>query len=206
MKKILLITGATVVALVVAASLLVKGHTETHVVAQPVGAIVIDGNAGDVTLVHGSGRVAVRETQHYLLHRPHLGQSVRDGVLTLKPHCGTHWHFSCSTDLRVEVPAGVRLDVRTGAGDVTGRQVDARDVRVHTGAGDVTLSLVGPLSRVSAESGAGDVDLGVPHGTYAVDADTGAGDSEVHAVVQDDNAASRIRLRSGAGDVTLQGR
>src|SRR3954454_16497071 len=114
MKKILLIAGAAVVALVVATSLLVKGHTETHMVAQPVGAIVIDGNAGDVTLVHGSGPVAVRETQHYLLHRPHLEQSVRDGVLTLKPHCGSHWHFSCSTDLRVEVPAGVRLDVRTG--------------------------------------------------------------------------------------------
>src|SRR3954453_3342717 len=154
MKKILLITGVTVVALVVAASLLVRGHTETHVVAQPVRAVVIDGNAGDVKLVRGSGRVAVRETQHYLLQRPHLHQSMRDGVLTLAPRCDSGWRFSCSTDLRVGVPDGVRLDVRTGAGDVTGRGVGSRDVRVHTGAGDVNLSLVGALGRVSADSGA----------------------------------------------------
>src|SRR3954464_1339444 len=114
MKRILLLVGVAF-AVVIGLSGVAWGaghvlggkRTETHTTAEPVRSVVLDLNAGDVDLVRGSGRVSVRETRHWGLRKPHVTRTVRDGVLTVKARCPGGWFSSCSTNLRVALPADV---------------------------------------------------------------------------------------------------
>jgi hypothetical protein len=213
MNKILMIAGVATLALVGLCSAAwgigkaVSGkRTETHAVVAHVHSVVVDVDRGDVTLVPG-GQVSVRATRRWDFRSPHVTRSVRDGVLTVKARCGGAWPLSsCSTNLRVAIPAGVAVKATTNVGDVTGRGLETGNAFVRTNVGDVHMGLDATPAHLAVETNVGDVSLDVPRGRYAVHTVSHIGDDRVDGLVQDDTAAASIRAITDVGDVALSGR
>jgi Toastrack DUF4097 len=235
MTKTLAIVGGAVLALAAGAALVysVSGlgskHTrvETRTFPGPIRTLEIKTDSGDVELVRGE-RLVVRETHHYRGSRkPDVSHRVSDDTLTVEDRgcSGFSLTAGCSTDFRIEVPAGTvvrtssdagdfaatgvalpELRVETDAGDVEAARLDSRTVHAETDAGDVELAFVSPPSLIEAETDAGDVEIAVPQGTYSVATDTDAGDAQVTRVVNDPQAPNRISARTDAGDIDVSGR
>ncbi|MEP6954583.1 MAG: DUF4097 family beta strand repeat-containing protein [Solirubrobacteraceae bacterium] len=150
---------------------------------------------GDLEVAASAGRGARLTTREQgALARPHVRVSSAAGRLTLRDGCASVPFSRCRASFRLEVPAGTRVRLETGPGDVrvSGRlgATDARagsgdvmvigasaPLRLRTGSGDVHAETTGP--DVDAESGSGDVDLRAPR-------------------------ARSVRLRAGSGDVTAR--
>jgi hypothetical protein len=213
MNKILLAVGVATLALVGLCSAAwglgkaVSGkRTETHAVVAHVRSVVVDVDRGHVTLVPGA-QVSVRETRRWDFRSPRVTRSLRDGVLTVKARCGGAWPLSsCSTNLRVAIPAGVAVKATTNVGDVTGRGLETGNARVRTNVGDVRMGLDATPAHLAVETNVGDVSLDVPRGRYAVHTVSHIGDDRVDGLVQDDTAAASIRAITDVGDVALSGR
>jgi DUF4097 and DUF4098 domain-containing protein YvlB len=213
MKKILLIAGAALLALLTLGGIAYAANqafstteTKTSRVSEPVRAIALDVDTGDVELVRGSGQVEVEQTTEYLIREPRIQRSVENGVLKITSDCGGFFLMDCTTDFRVEVPAGVAVQVRTDVGNVTGTALASSDVRVKTDVGDVDVDLTTVPNRLEALTDVGDVELGVSDGVYAVDTDTDVGEIDVQSVVQDDRAPRSVTAKTDVGDITITGR
>jgi len=92
----------------------------------------------------------------------------------------------------VHAPAGSRLSVRTGAGDVavTGSTGEAD---VKSGSGDVTLGTVAGRARVRTGSGG----IMLAAATGQADVKAGSGDVRIGEIT------GELRVRSGSGDVEI---
>jgi putative adhesin len=212
MKKALLIVGVSLLGLLALGGIAYGANqafsttnTETTRVSERVRAIVLDVDTGDVELVRGS-QVTVEQTSEYLISEPDVDSSVENGVLTINGDCGKLFLLDCTTDFRIEVPAGVAVNIRTDVGNVTGTALASSDVRVKTDVGDVDVDLTGAPSRFEATTDVGDVELRLPDAAYAVDTDTDVGEIDVSGVVQDDRAPRSVTAKTDVGDVTIQGR
>jgi hypothetical protein len=202
MKKLLL---AVVILLVVLGSayaamdaLFVRTKVERHAIkAGPLRGIVVTSGSGDVELAPAGARLEVRETQHYVLTKPKLRQTVAGGVLTLSSDCGTAI-LACYADLRVTVPAGTAVTVDADSGDVAATAIAARDVRLRTDSGDVRLGLVGHQQVVRAQTNSGDVDVAADD-ARDIDAESNSGDVTVAARA----APHRVVARTDSGSVTI---
>ncbi len=194
-----------------------------------VASLKVDAGTGDVHLTsvpEGSAMVVVAHVTEDLTS-PHR-EAVRQpgGVLRLTDGCGSILNTQCSVSYDITVPAGTKVDVGSGAGDVTanGLSTDS-SVDLHSGAGDVTAIAInapvvklssgagdieGQLTRVAssldASSGAGDVTLRVPNASYAVNAGSGAGTVSDSTLRVDPTSPFRISAHSGAGNVTIKTR
>jgi hypothetical protein len=203
MKKPLIVIVALIAILAGAIPLasLAFGHTKvrTHTVARPVKEIVVTSGSGDVELVPSDAAVEVRETQHYVVGRPRLKETVADGVLTVDSYCGHHV-LECYADLRVTVPAGVKVTVDADTGDVRASRIDVRDAQLRSDSGDVAADLVGRQRVVWAHSDSGDVDVST-RDVRAVDAQTDSGDVSVQA--GGDPRSITGHSDSGGVDVTV---
>lgn len=213
MKKAFLILGATVLALMALGGIAFGANqafstndTETTRISEPVRAVALDIDTGHVELVRGSGAVTVEQKSEYLLHEPKVERTVENGVLTIKSDCGGLFLLDCTTDYRIEVPEGVRVDVKTDVGDVTVSELASSDVRVRTDVGDIDLDLTAAPDRLETSTDVGDIDIELPDAVYAVEADTDVGDIDVTSLVQDDRAPRSITATTDVGDVTVQGR
>ncbi len=169
----------------------------THTISGSVREIVVTSHSGDVDLVPADGRIVVRETMHYVFEKPTLARSLDGGVLTLKTDC-EGLAFNCSTDLRITVPAGVKITVDADSGDVEGRRVAVADTHVETDSGDVSLELTGRQEQVWAHTDSGSVDVAAAD-AQAVDAETDSGDVTVDAA----GTPSRIVAHTDSGEVEV---
>ncbi len=174
-----------------------KESVETHTIAGDVREIVVRADSGDVDLVPAGSRVVVRETRHYVFEQPKLEQSLEGGVLMLDTHCDG-FALHCSTDLRIAVPAGVKVSVAADSGDIDARRVALADPHLEADSGDVSLGLTGRQGRVFARADSGDVDVVAP-GARAIDAQADSGD--VHVVAA---GARAIDARADSGDVEIE--
>ena len=213
MKKALLIIGAALLALAAVGGIAYGANrafstteTKTTDVTESVRAIAIDVDTGDVELVRGSDRVKVEQTSEYLVREPNVKRSVENGVLTLKSDCGGLFLLDCTTDFRIEVPAGVAVKVRTDVGNVTGTALASTDVRVRTDVGDVDIDLTEAPDRLEALTDVGEIELGLPDAAYAFDTDTDVGEIDVRGVVQDDRAPRSVTAKTDVGDIAIDGR
>jgi hypothetical protein len=201
MRKLLL---AVVVLLVVVAGGLVvvsvaldRTAVKRHTIKGPVSAIVVKSGSGDVDLVPAGSRLEVRETQHYVLAKPKLEQTVAGGVLTISSDCDTRI-LTCYADLRVTVPPGAAVTVEAGSGDVDAAGIAPRNARLHSDSGDVRLELVGRQQVASAHTDSGDVDV-TAAAVRMIDAQTDSGDVSVDARER----PRRLAALSDSGDVTV---
>ena len=188
--------------------------------------VVVDGTGNvDLTGAPAGGAVVVSEpvTQGLSTPRREAARG-RGGVLRLTASCHPLLTPECNVGYEIAVPSGIavaassgdgdvsardlvstaRVDLSSGAGDVSAGRLSAPDVRLSSGAGDVHADLLGNLSRLVASSGAGDVSLTVPNAVYRVNATSGAGSVSDQGLRQDPASPRVIIATSGAGDVTIQ--
>lgn len=94
--------------------------------------------------------------------------------------------------LRVAVPEGSRIDVRTDSGELetTGRLGEAK---VKTGSGDIRIEHAGDLN---VQSGSGDVSVGAAEGTATLS--TGSGDVTAREL------GGPARVSTGSGDIRVE--
>lgn len=202
-KKVLIVVALFVVlipaAVVLADAAFQNTTVTTHRFPGPIDEIVVRSGGGDVELVAARGlSVTVRETRHYLFKQPTLERGVRNGVLTLEARCGGTLGVTCTSDLRVGVPAGAALTLDVGAGDVDARGIDVRRARLRSGSGDARLELVGEGRLVHARAGSGDIDVRV-RDARVIDAQTDSGDVVVAASAR----PRRIRAVTDSGNVRI---
>jgi hypothetical protein len=174
-----------------------KTSVRHHAIDAGAHAIVVTSGSGNVELVPSSGRIDVRETQHYVLDRPSFRQHLVDGVLTLASDCGASV-VRCDADLRVSVPAGVGVTVRADSGDVSARGIDVPSAHANSDSGDVRLELAGRPRLAWAHTDSGDVDV-VAAASAGIDAQSDSGDVTVDSALR----ARRINARTDSGDVVV---
>ncbi len=161
--------------------------------------IVVKPGRGDVAFIPADKLIRIRETQHYVLSKPELQRTRRNGVLTIDTDCDdVHGVVPCYSDMRISVPPGVKLTVDGGAGDVEVSGVDVRSTHIETGSGDIEFALTGQPGLLYAHAQSGDVEL-VARNARAVDARTDSGDIEVDVAAK----PRRVKARSGSGDIEL---
>jgi hypothetical protein len=196
------------------------------VIASPVRKIVVRADAGDVDIRAGlTGDIVVQRDDAWLVDRPNVKTTFKDGVLEIDTGCG---HLKsvlrCRSDLMVDAPPEVDVKITTKSGDVdlrglAGRadvETDSGDIRTHrlepvtvramTDAGDVSLDLFGQPARTEARSDAGDVKVVVPYGPYRVDANATGGNVKVEGLIRDDLAPQAINALTNVGNVTVRAR
>ncbi len=184
MKKLLLaivvLLLLAIAALAIANFVFDKKKTKTRTVAGTVSEIVVKSDGGDVDLVPASGQIEVRETRHYVFFKkPKLKQKLENGVLTLDTDCDLKV-LKCYSDVRVTVPAGIKVTVDSDSGDVDARGIDVRNAHLESDSGDVRLELGGRPLLAWAHTDSGDVDV-VAADARAIDAQTDSGDIKVDA-------------------------
>ncbi len=165
----------------------------SYAIAVPVHAIVVTNGSGDIDLVAGGTRVAVRETRHYNSPEPRLRRSVHDGVLTLTSDCD-----DCSIDVRVAVPAGTDVEVETASGNVEARGIDVPSADLASHSGDVNAKLAGHQRVLAAHTDSGNVDA-TAASAREIDATTHSGNVSVDAA----RAPRSTRAQTDSGSVAV---
>lgn len=214
-------------AAVFAATEALRSTASERVVLEPgIERIVVRTDGGEVDIRGGlTDSVVVRRTDQWLVARPDIDQSVRDGVLEIASRCtGLAELLRCTSDLEIIAPPEADIDVEVAAGDVTlrglrgrvavktalgdveARRLDPFTLRARSDAGDVTLDLVGTPTLVDAAVQSGSVSIVVPFGSYRVDAEAESGDVDVQGVIRDDLAPQRIVAAADRGDVSVRAR
>jgi hypothetical protein len=162
--------------------------------------IVVDIGAGPVTLTRAPGsEVGLRTVPHGMFPAG-AGHRLEDGVLTASAGCFT---FNCYTEEYLAVPAGIPVQVRTGAGDVTATDLDVPRFDVRAGAATVIASFVRPPDDVRIQLGmAGNVDLRVPDVGYRVDTGYTVGTERVD-VVDDPSAPRSLSVHAAVGNISV---
>jgi Putative adhesin len=225
------VVGAVLVlgvsALTIANQALTKHDDQTQFTADGVRELVINQDAGDITLLAGStaGQVRVITSRSWSWQQPRSTHTVKDGILTLTGESPSFPRLGTSdVDQEVTVPHGVTVRVDVNAGNIHATGLDAPDFQVKTDSGnidatdlDVTFfaattssgnihaSLYGATERVKARTSAGSVELTVPDATYNVDADTSSGQVRIQ-VTDEPNAPRLISAHTSSGDVSIRGR
>jgi len=98
-----------------------------------------------------------------------------------------------SIDIEVGLPAGMRLDVHTGSGDV---EIADREgpVEIDTGSGDVEVGVAAGGLNVDTGSG----DMKIETARHVVNLDSGSGDIFVGGI------GGNGKISTGSGDVTVR--
>ncbi|MEV4136656.1 hypothetical protein AB0J72_31335 [Dactylosporangium sp. NPDC049742] len=186
-------------------------------VEEPVAALVVTGDAVNVTVKTGDGPVTVVERRRWPSGRaaPQAAHRMEAGRLELtSTGCRR-----CEVTLTVTVPAATRTEIRIDDGEVTLRDL-AGDASAVVESGEVTGSgLRGATYRVVVDSGrielthatsptdvvatvdTGEVDVRVPAGaTYAVRSDRGLSDVDV---VRDESSPRTITVNVDTGHAVV---
>lgn len=179
--------------------------------------IQLDGGSGDLTVTPGEkDKLEIHRTVSYQgRHRPTTpAYQIDGGVLRLNTRCGNN----CSVSYQIQAPEGVKVDGKSGSGDI--RLTGVSTVDLSVGSGDIavtraTAAASGAPTKVSVRTGSGDLKL---DGIAAdLTAHTSSGDikaSGIRAPSTDLNTASgditvelgsagTVKADSGSGDVTL---
>lgn len=221
---------ATVVGVIGAAALVTSacGHIATatdqhsYSIGDRVNRLVIQDDAGNITVTVGDGPISVTEKLRYSSKRPKTTRTVSDGTLTLADNgCGGHWGH-CEVAYTVRVPASTAVDIQTDAGAVTVTGL-AGDLHVKTDAGlvratkltsqhtsvsadaaTITLAYLTAPSTVDVRTDAGTIDVRVPGGDpYAVKTESDSGKITV-SVPTDAGSARTITAHTDAGPIQIR--
>jgi hypothetical protein len=177
-------------------------HEERFELSSPVDELAIDVGSGDLEIV-GADVALITVIAKVQGEANHLGSSVEGRRVELFANCNEK---PCGLDISATVPSPLLLELSTGSGDITAKDLTGASVRVRTGSGDVSLRTAMPVEQLDAQTGSGDVDVAVPHGTYELELRTGSGGEHVEGISRDPAAAAQIKLTSGSGDISLHGR
>lgn len=196
-------------------------ETSTQPLTQPFSTVVIDADAGDVT-IHSGDAPTLSVTRTWTgSTRPELVVALDGTTLRIGLTCpGTGGRCQGTIDLaappataaQVKTGAGAvtvaglsgAQDLSTGAGRITGTDLTAPTVAAHAGSGAVELTMTRPATQVDAETQAGNVSVTTPGGTlYTITADTNNTGPETSDIPTTDGAPHSITARTNAGRATI---
>lgn len=163
---------------------------------------IVIGDASDVrlTTAPAGAPLELRTKVTEGLRTPsHDARVTGDGTLILTSSCGWAFGNSCAVDYEVRVPAGARVDVQGGAGDVRADDLrSSRPVRIEASSGDIRVAGVrAPALRLQASSG----DIHASE-VRAGDVVAGASSGDVHVSLGE--PADRLKAIASSGDVHLE--
>jgi hypothetical protein len=189
---------------------------------RPLGQIVLDVGAGDVTLLPGGPGVTVHRHLTWSWTKPTISEvwdgstlriTARCPVASFAPRCAVDYVLRVSDNARVtsHTTSGdvtLRgwagdLSLSTTSGGITGSDLASGQVEAHTRSGDVTLAFARAPSQVTATTRSGGVAVTVPPGDrYRLH--TGSRSGSVTARVTGDPASTRsIEVMTGSGDIHI---
>lgn len=187
---------------------------------EPVSAVVVDLDDGDVRVRGGAASTTVAAT--LLGSAAELDARVEAGTLYVDGLCPKYRLGPCVTDVELWVPAEVDLSVESGTGSVDAEDVVGTvlldlgtgdveleaptvvEVEARSGTGSMAVGLGGVRVAVLLETGTGDLELAVPAGAYAITTESGTGSVDVdEALVDDAGAPVSLVAVTGTGDVRL---
>ena len=163
--------------------------------------LVIDNFAGEVRIRTGSegtiNAVATRRAGRSANLRNIIVEPSQEGdTVSIRTRRTSAQFSNVAVNLEITVPAGTRIEVTSGAGDVSIDDVTG-EIVAHTGAGNVEVR--GSQGQVRLDTGAGDIDYaGQPQGTSTFQ--TGAGNIEISLP---SDFAGTVDLDTGIGSVDV---
>lgn len=163
---------------------------------------IVIGDASDVRLTTAPAGtpLEVRTKLTEGLRKPsHDARVTGGGSLVLTSSCGWVVGNSCGVHYEVRVPAGTRVDVQGGAGDVRAEELrSSRPVRIEASSGDIDVAGVrAPALRLHA--GSGDI-----HASDVRAADVRAGGASGDVHVSLGGPPDRLTAITSSGDVHLE--
>ena len=194
------VVAAAVVVVIVVFSQLHHGDTRTYTLKGPVERLVVSVDVGRVDIhgVVGSKDAKVVATRRSLLGEPSATtQRVAGGVLRVIGVCPGGLVLRCSTDFRIDAPAGAIVEVTTASADVSVEGMTA-SVEVNSTDGSLRMRQLGGRTLVAkTKSGAvSAVDVA------ATQVDVGAWRSVVLGLKNVGDSVS-VETRKGPVDVTI---
>lgn len=205
------------------ASLAGPNHEDTvsYEVTDKVTALRLVSKAGDAVITEtGGDAVRVVETLRWRGgDKPQPEHRVDGQELFVTYKCPSEWG-ACGVDYKIEVPKGLRMNLESGSGNLTLRDltgeitlsagsgdVDAaglagKKLSGELGSGNVELKYTAAPEDIRLKTGSGDIEVRVPDQPYAIDSQVGSGDVTV-GVKQDTAAPNKISVTAGSGDITV---
>ena len=97
-----------------------RTETTKAVITTPIHKIVVDSDAGNVDVRAGlTADVVLQHEDAWLVDRPNVSESLKDGVLEIDTGCG---HLKavlrCRSDVKIDAPPDVDVAIKTKSGDV----------------------------------------------------------------------------------------
>jgi hypothetical protein len=175
--------------------------------AEDVEVVDIDLDMFAVRLSHGPlNEVVIKGELSSGVQQPKLTTTVRDGTLRISARCSIDVVDPgfCTGELRIAMPAGLPISIRTDLGDVRGEQLSVPSFRSTSDLGDVDVSWARPPGRVEVRTGTGQVRLDLPDVAegYAVTTSTPGGVAKVEVPVSELSSHS-VSASSDTGDVVV---
>jgi hypothetical protein len=217
--------AGSVLAFAVAAWASASERDVTFVVRGAVERLRVDVADADVDLVRGGDRdsVEVRRVERFSFSRaPAVQRRLEGATFVVRARCPAALLDGCGVRLRVVVPDGLPVEVRTSSGAVRLRDLRG-SARVATRDGDVRATgfcgfslqadsdhgrlAVGTScapQQLALRSTTGDVRAVVPAGRYRLDVDSASGRRAVRGISAAAGAPFAVRALSGSGDVTVE--
>jgi hypothetical protein len=193
--------------------------TVSYAVNTPVEKLVVDGQAGDIT-VTDSERTSTQivEVVRYAKTAPKLIHTLTGTMLNLGYTCPSSENCSVSFDIRVPSNTAVQITEGAGAIDLTGiggnisaadrigsiraLYLTSRAATLRTGSGEIFAGFTATPDSIQASTGAGLVSIGVPPTVYYnVTARTQA-EATVNVPTRI-TSRHTINLSDGAGDIVV---
>jgi hypothetical protein len=164
-----------------------------------VSAVEVDAGAAQVTVTTGAaGQVTMNGSLTWSVKRPKIERTWDGDTLKVHSRCDgfvDRFVQNCQVDLKLTVPAGVRLKVKTGSGPVKVRDLTGP---VDLDGGSGTLNLYRLKGNVRAKVGSGTIQASQLSSPEA-DLDSGSGSVAAEFVA----APQRVKASTGSGSVSI---
>jgi len=193
--------------------------TTVYRVSSPVGAVVVIGRVGDVTVIGGGSATLVTQQVAYSRTPPATSRSVKGRTLTVTYTCAVQ--VVCGVAYIIQVPRDVAVQATTDTGairltglaasvtaksdvgNITATSLAGAMVKLTTGVGGISATFSAAPATVEALTRVGAITLRVPDAeSYKVSVDDHVGKATV-SVRQSSSAPHAITVVADVGNVLI---
>jgi hypothetical protein len=194
--------------------------TTTYRISAPVSTVAVTSHAGNITITGGTGpAISVTQEADYSRIPPTTTRTVSGSTLTVTYSCPVQ--VICGVAYALQVPRGVAVRVRAGAGAVrlaglagtvtakadagliSATSLAGASVSLTTDVGGISASFAAPPVTVQASATVGAITLHVPGtASYKVTADAHVGKATV-SIPQSPSSARAITATTDVGTIDI---
>ena len=202
-RNLFLLLASSILGTIVSASVFAAESTskveQKNFPLSAVEVLEIRNTAGDVLVERASGTSAtVIVTKKDFSKHCKIDISVKKSLLKIVVSKTTGRFFdSCNAEISVTVGENTALDLRTGAGDISAKELKG-GITFRTGSGDVELK--GAFPKIEGKTGSGDI---VAYNLAAEDVDMATGSGDIKVTFDKVPSLGRVELKTGSGDTIV---